>query len=196
VPLTLTSPIADPAGNARASFTASLKFLAVGAPRATWDFESPVASWNANLVAAPEMGCTGACAKIGPVSLSVCGAGRAGLAVRTPAASSIAVRYRMVVDTPSDRPESTIYGNVLSIDVATPGSAAVTTPVTFDSTTLKPFEGGAAKATDWITVSAPGGSTELGVAVRAGDRAFDGECGGFAPLPAQVTFYVDSIIAK
>jgi hypothetical protein len=196
VPLTLTKPLSDLAGNARSSFTASLKFLPVGAPQAAYDFESKVASWNATFVAAPSMGCTGTCAKIGPVSLSACGAGRAGLAVRMPAASSIAIRYRMVVDSAEDRPEGSIYGSVLSIDVATPGSAAVTTPVTFDATTLKPLDGGAAKATDWLTVSAPGAGKELGVAVRAGDRAFDGECGGFAPPPVQATFYVDSIVAK
>jgi hypothetical protein len=196
VPITLTKPLSDLAGNARASFTASLKFLSVGAPQAAYDFESKVAGWNATFVAAPEMGCTGTCAKIGPVSLSACGAGRAGLAVRTPAASSIAVRYRMVVDTPADGPEGSIYGSILSIDVATPGSAAVTTPVSFDATTLKPFEGGAAKATDWLTATAPGGGKELGVTLRAGDHVFDGECGGFAPPAAKVTFYVDSIVTK
>jgi hypothetical protein len=197
VPLTLTKPLADLAGNARTSFTASLKFLAVGAPRATYDFESKVAAWNATFVSAPSMGCAGTCAKIGPVSVSACGAGRAGLAVRTPAASSIAVRYRIVVDAYEGSSETPpVYGSALSIDVATPGSAATTTAVTFDAAKLKPLEGSTAKATDWETATAPGGAKELGITLRAGDRVHEGYCDGFAPAPATVTYYVDSIVAK
>lgn len=199
VPLTLTKPISDLAGNARSSFSASLKFLAVGAPRAEYDFESKVAAWNASFVAAPSMGCEGTCAKIGPVSIWSCGAERAGLALRTPAAASINVRYRIVVDSYSGSPETPpLYGSPLSVDVATPGSAAVTTPVMVDPGSLKPLAGSTAHATDWATALVPGNASakELGVTIRAGEHVHEGLCDGYAPVPATVTIYVDSVVAK
>ena len=45
--LSFEHPLGDAAGNLRSEFVETLKFLPVGAPKSAYDFESPVASWNA-----------------------------------------------------------------------------------------------------------------------------------------------------
>lgn len=204
--------IADRVGNIGGASDVSLKFLALPGPTRNVDFDTDTveaAFWGkaeiigGGLVGSDDPLCEkGGCLKIGPAPFANCGAPRAGMAATlNRGTGKIAVRYRILADNKYGGDKPYIYGNMLSMELATPGEPVTTVDVNASTITWKKLDApidGHSYASDWMTIrtDAPAGAAPIGIAIAAGGSPNAYSCGG-PPLPStDLVYLIESVTAE
>jgi hypothetical protein len=207
--------VVDRVGLSAAAITTPLKFLRMGGPTQSVEFDDDVvesSSWGDYMIygggfaGQSDPRCEqGGCMRIGPVRYDFCAMPRAGFAAQLQrlAGGLVELRYRILAD-PLEQPNSlpSLIGEVVTLEVASPGAAPVDHGVQGSSAAIAllaaPVDG-MHYGSDWQTfeVPAPAGSGPIGVAVAAGGYSLlRGGCGG-PPMPASsVEILVEHVKSK
>lgn len=206
----------DLVGLSASSVRAPLKFLRLGSPTKEIGFDDDVleaASWGAYAVYGGGLAGTndprcesGGCMRIGPFDSDACGVARAGFAgqlQRLPL-GHVELRYRVLAKPKYDGEgaQPTIYGDVVTLELASPKATTEDTGVRAEAGTLSKLAApidGLTYASAWTTLDVPApGSDTIGVAVIAGGPGLlrGDPCGGPPPPPVTVEILVERVASK
>lgn len=204
----------DLAGHFGSSLIKNLSFVRLGAPTTEIGFDTDVleaTAWGENaiygggLTGQNDPRCeSGGCMRIGPVRFDVCGVPRAGFAglLQRVGAGNVELRYRVLAKPTYDGPTPMVYGEAVTMQLATQGAptrdaGVAATTMTF-AQLASPIDG-MTMGTDWLTLeaAAPQGTGPIGVAVVVGGSSvIRGGCGGPPPPPSDVEILVERVRSK
>ncbi len=206
--LTIDPGIPDLAGNIGAPAmqpqSAAFEVVELGAPQVEIDFDgkdtfAPALWGNAEIIKGVECEANVGCARLGTFQQMYCASSSDGIAARLtgPGAKKLAFRYRVRLDAKYGGGGVSMYENnpVLNVELARAGAAltkaTVPTPklVSIGTQEQPSFE------SDWVDASVvlPAGGSTLGFAIRPTSMFPYGCGGGPAPVPMDVTVWVDSL---
>jgi hypothetical protein len=204
----------DLAGNYGSSSIKNLSFLRLGGATTEIGFDTDVidvstwgdhAIYGGGLTGQNDPRCeSGGCMRIGPVRYDVCGVPRAGFAglLQRVGAGYVELRYRVLAKPMYDGPTPMLYGDAVTMQLATQGAAPRDASVpasTLGVTRLASPVDDMSYGTDWVTLeaAAPQGTGPIGVAVVVGGAGvIRGGCGGPPPPPASVEILVERVRSK
>lgn len=206
--LTIDPGIPDLAGNIGAPAiqpqSAAFEVVELGAPQIAIDFDgkdthAPALWGNAEVIKGSECEANVGCVRLGTFQQMYCASSSDGIASRLTGAGAkkLAFRYRVRLDAKYGGGGTSMYENspVLNVELARSGAALANATVPTPKLTSIGTQEQPSFESEWVdaTVTLPAGGSTLGFAIRPTSMFPYGCGGGPAPVPMDVTVWVDSL---